>query len=169
MIVLGRITEPYGVRGWIRIHPFGDDPEVWGKMPEWWLGSNPDSQNPADWVAYDLRACRPHGKGLVAQLAECSDRNAAEAVQGMFIAAPREAMPATAENEYYWGDLVGLRVIGNDGVVLGTVRSLMETGAQDVVEVVDGETVRLIPFVGAYIGKVDVPAGELHVQWEADW
>ncbi|MFT4173734.1 MAG: ribosome maturation factor RimM [Rhodocyclaceae bacterium] len=169
MIVLGRITEPYGVRGWVRIHPFGDDPLDWGKMPEWWVGNKPDSVDPADWSARKLRACRAHGKGVVALLDGCDDRSAAESLEGLYIAAPREAMPAPAEDEYYWGDLVGLRVIGQDDAPLGTVRSLLETGAHAVLDIVDGDIERLIPFVGAYVQKVDIAAGELHVAWQADW
>ena len=42
MIVLGRIVAPFGVQGWVRVHPFGDDPLSWKKMPQWWLGTDPD-------------------------------------------------------------------------------------------------------------------------------
>jgi 16S rRNA processing protein RimM len=110
MIVLGRIVAPFGIQGWVKIHPFGDDPASWRKLPHWWLSRDADAPD-AQWKQYTLTACRPHGKGLVAALAEVPDRNAAEAIDGFFIAAPRDALPQPEENEYYWGDLVGLEVI----------------------------------------------------------
>lgn len=172
MIVLGRIVAPFGIQGWIKIHPFGDDPVSWRKLPHWWL-SRDDNAPDAQWKQYTLTACRPHGKGLVAALAEVSDRNAAEAIDGFFIAAPREVLPEPAENEYYWGDLVGLAVINEADEALGTVRSLLSTGAHDVLQVQDGEgkgaVERLIPFVAAYVLDVDLAARRIRVSWQKDW
>ena len=169
MVVLGRIVAPYGLHGGLKIQPFGDDPLAWRKMPQWWLGKNPDSQKPDDWQAFSLRSLREQGKGLVAAFDEVADRNAAEALDGWYVAAPREALPVPAKDEYYWTDLIGLAVVGNAGIALGKVRNLLETGVHDVLEVVDGDTERLIPFVGAYIKEVDLAAGEIQVDWEADW
>ena len=138
MIVLGRIVAPFGVQGWIKIHPFGDDPASWRKMSHWWLCSDDDAPAEA-WKQYTLTACRAHGKGLVAALAEVADRGAAEAVDGFYIGAPREALPKPAEGEYYWGDLVGLAVENEAGEAFGTVAGLISTGAHDVLQVREGD------------------------------
>lgn len=172
MIVLGRIVAPFGVQGWVKIHPFGDDPDSWRKMSHWWLSS--DDAAPADqWKQYTLTACRAHGKGLVAALAEVPDRSAAEAIDGYYIAAPREALPKPAEGEYYWGDLVGLAVHNEAGEALGTVKGLISTGAHDVLQVQEGDgeggVERLIPFVAAYVLDVDLAARTIRVSWEKDW
>ena len=127
MIVLGRIVAPFGIQGWVKIHPFGDDPASWRKLPHWWL-SRDDNAPDAQWKQYTLTACRAHGKGLVAALAEVPDRNAAEAIDGFFIAAPREALPEPAENEYYWGDLVGLAVINEADEALAVCKSHVPAG-----------------------------------------
>jgi len=168
MIVLGRIVAPFGVQGWVKIHPFGDDPAEWRKMSQWWLCA--DDMAPAEqWKPYALKACRVHGKGLVAALDGVADRNASEAVDGFFIGAPREALPKPADNEYYWGDLVGLEVINEVEKKLGKVEGLLSTGAHAVLQVKDGETERLIPFVAAYVGDVDLAAGCIRVTWGEDW
>ena len=172
MIVLGRIVAPFGVQGWVKIHPFGDDPASWRKMSHWWL-SRDDAAPDEAWTQYTLTACRAHGKGLVAALAEVPDRNAAEAIDGCFIAAPREALPKPAEDEYYWGDLVGLEVENEAGDTLGTVTGLLSTGAHDVLQLKDGEgekqVERLIPFVAAYVLDVDLAARRIRVAWQKDW
>jgi len=90
-------------------------------------------------------------------------------MRGQEIAVRREQLPAAEEGEYYWVDLVGLRVETLDGSELGRVDHLMATGANDVL-VVEGERQRLIPFVTGHIVKdVDLDAGVIRVDWQADY
>jgi len=168
MIVMGRIIAPYGIRGWVKIHPFGDDPLSWKTMPQWWL-CHDDKAPDSGWQAYPLKNCRFQGKGLVAALEGIDDRTAAEGLKGCFIAAPREAMPATADDEYYWADLIGLAVQNAEGEALGKVTTLISAGAHDVLQVNEGEAEHLIPFVPAYVDNVDTQAGVIKVQWQKDW
>ena len=168
MIVLGRIVAPFGVQGWVRIHPFGDDPLSWRRMAQWWLSAE-DGARDEHWKPFRLRSCRAHGKGLVASFEEVPDRNAAEAIAGHFVGAPREVLPEPATDEYYWGDLVGLEVVNEAGDALGSVSGLLSTGAHDVLQVQDGDTERLIPFVAAYVLEVDLAARRIRVAWEKDW
>jgi 16S rRNA processing protein RimM len=168
MIVMGRILAPYGVRGWVKIHPFGDDPLSWKTMPRWWLSSD-DTAPEAQWQARALKGCRQQGKTLVAAFEGIDDRNAAETLKGCFVAAPREAMPPTAKDEYYWADLIGLAVENAEGESLGTVSTLISAGAHEVLQVSDGDLEHLIPFVPAYVDAVDTAAGRIVVQWQKDW
>ena len=172
MIVLGRLVAPYGVRGWFKLHPFADDPAAWCSMSQWWLAA--DSEHaPERWQAYKLEQVREHGKGLIAKLVGIDDRTAAEALQGFYVGAPREAMPATDDDEFYWDDLVGLEVMNTKGESLGRVRSIISAAASDVLVVQEGEDdkkhERLLPFVGSVVLEVDVAAGAIRVEWERDW
>lgn len=168
MMVLGRIVAPFGVRGWVKIHPFGDDPLSWGKMPQWWVSA--DDQAPAaQWQPLQLSACRAHGKGLIAAFSEIPDRTRAEDFNGYYIAAPRTAMPNTPADEYYWGDLIGLAVVNEQAQPLGTVSGLLSTGVHDVLQLADGERERLIPFVPAHVLEVDLSHGRILVAWGEDW
>lgn len=169
MIVLGRIAAPFGVRGWVHVHPFGDDPVAWRRMKTWWLGVNPDARDEAAWTAYSLDDCKPHGKGLVASFMGVTDRSGAEKLEGLYLAAPREAWPNTEPDEYYWADLIGLTVLNEQEVRLGVVTGLVETGVHAVLQLADGEAERLIPFVSAYVKDVDLKAGCIRVEWGADW
>lgn len=168
MIVLGRIVAPYGIKGWLKINPFGDDPLAWREMPRWWICA--DSEAPAEaWRPMTLAGCRLQGRALVAGFAEVPDRTAAEALAGCYIGAPREALPETGKDEYYWADLIGLRVANREGVELGMVSGLLSTGAHDVLQVQDGDEECLIPFVAAYVDEVDRQAGLIRVDWQKDW
>jgi 16S rRNA processing protein RimM len=171
MIVLGRITAPYGVKGWLKLHPFGDDPERWQEISRWWLGS--DENDFSGWRAWPLQAMRLQGKGWVVKLTGVDDRNGAEQLVGQYVGAPRSALPATAQDEYYWGDLVGLAVVNEQQETLGHVAELIESGAHAVMIVKAGEgreaVERLLPFVGQVVKEVNVPAGVIRVDWQRDW
>lgn len=168
MVVMGRIVAPFGIKGWVKVQPFADDAPDWGEMPEWWLASSDDA--PEDtWKSYALRECKAHGNILVAALEGVDDRNASEALKGMFVGAPRSALPETTEDEFYWADLTGLAVVNTADESLGTVAGLMSTGAHDILQVVDGEVERLIPFVKAYVLEVDKVARLIRVDWQKDW
>lgn len=168
MIVMGRIVAPFGIKGWVRIAPFGDDPDSWTGMPRLWI-SRDDAAPDAAWQEVEVAECRTHGTGLIAAMKEVPDRNAAEAVKGWFVGAPREAMPEPGDEEYYWADLIGLSVCNKDGEALGEVAGLLSTGAHDVLRVVEGDTERLIPFVAAYVLDVDETARRITVDWQKDW
>lgn len=171
MIVLGRITAPYGVKGWLRLHPFGDDPDRWREIKHWWLGS--DEQDFSGWRAYALQAMRLQGNSWVVKLTGVDDRNGAEALVGTYVGAPRSALPATEPDEFYWADLVGLAVVNETQETLGRVIELIESGAHTVMVVREGEgkaaQQRLLPFVGQVVKHVDVPAGVIRVDWHKDW
>lgn len=164
-VVLGRLADPYGVRGWIRLYPFGDDPLAWRDMPVWWLAREGEA-----WRECGLKGLKQHGDGLVVALEGVDDRAAAEALKGVMVGAPRANLPATGDDEFYWGDLVGLAVLNSAGEKLGAVAGLIETGANDVLRVVaeDG-TERLLPFVAAVVLAVDKAGGVIRVEWGSDW
>jgi 16S rRNA processing protein RimM len=168
MIVLGRIVAPFGVQGWLRVHPFGDDPEAWRKMPQWWLSADVDAPA-ARWKVHGLEAVKLHGDGVVAKLEGIDDRDASEALGSCYFGAPRDALPPPAQDEYYWADLIGLAVVNMQDQPLGRVKSLIETGANQVLVVADGERERLLPFVEQVVRRVDVPEGVIRADWDRDW
>lgn len=138
---------------------------AWAKMSKLWLGSEG-----GPWREVGLKDLKIHGNGLVVLLEDVPDRNAAEALKGVLIGAPREVLPATDADEYYWADLIGLAVVNAAGEKLGKVAGLLETGANDVLRVVaDDQSERLLPFVEAVVLAVDKEAGVIRVEWGLDW
>lgn len=165
IVVLGRLADPYGIRGWIRLYPFGDDPLDWAQMPVWWMAREGEP-----WREVGLKGLKVHGDGLVVALEGVDDRTAAEALKGVLVGAPRNNLPVTDEDEFYWGDLLGLAVVNTAGERLGTVAGLIETGANDVLRVVaDDGSERLLPFVAAVVLAVEKEAGLIRVEWGSDW
>ena len=108
MIVLGKVAAASGLKGEVRVFPFADDPVAWSRMPFWWVGREGDA-GPL-WHQTKLTRCQVRNDLLIAQLACATDRTAAEALRGLLVGAPRDALPATDTDEYYWADLIGLEV-----------------------------------------------------------
>lgn len=167
MVVLGRITAPFGIRGWVKIQVFGDDPLAWAQMPSWWLGAQAAD---AAWQERPLAECKPHGKGLIARFDGIEDRNAAARLVRLYIGAPRESLPKTSRNEFYWADLIGLEVVNRAEERLGCVAGLVRTSAHEVLDVRDEDgSRRLLPFVATVIEEVDRAGRRIRVDWERDW
>lgn len=165
IVVLGRLADPYGIRGWLHLHAFGDDPLSWRQMPQVWLG-----REGGPWRDTGLLGLKAHGDGWVIQLDGVDDRTAADALKGVLLGVPRSALPQTAENEFYWADLIGLQVRNPAGESLGAVAGLIETGANDVLRVLAPDGVeRLLPFVDSVILTVDRQKGEILADWGLDW
>lgn len=172
-VVLGRINGLFGVRGWVKAYSHTRPVDNLLHYSRWFLGRIGE-RRPDIWRSFYVVDARPHGRTLIAQLADdagdvISDRDTAVALVDADIAVARADMPEPARGEYYWHDLVGLEVINRGGVTFGRVTAMMETGANDVL-VVDGDRRRLIPFVvGAIVDRVDIETGRMVVDWEADF
>ena len=159
---MGRIAAPFGVRGWIKVQPFTAAVENLLGYPAWWIGSG------GDWQEHAVKEAKAHGRAVIARLEGCDDRDAAARFRGKEIAVSRAQLPATKPNEYYWSDLIGLSVVNGAGQDFGRVTHMMETGANGVL-VVQGERERLIPFIADVIAAVDLEAGVMRVNWDADY
>jgi 16S rRNA processing protein RimM len=162
MIVMGRVGAPFGIRGWIKVQPFTRTVDGLLEHPAWWLGRD------GRWGKRKVEGGAVHGRSLIAKLEGCDDRKAAASLKGLDVAIPRSDLPANADGEYYWSDLIGLQVGNREGVALGRVVRLIETGASPVL-VVDGARERLIPFAQPVVVSVDVAGGTLTVDWGADF
>jgi 16S rRNA processing protein RimM len=163
-VILGKITGLYGVRGWVKVYSHTEPRANIVKYSPWLI-----RKPGADWQEITVRSGKAHGKGVVAQLQGVNDRDQAAQLMGAEIAVPRSQLPAAAEGEYYWADLVGLHVVNLEGVELGKVSHLMETGANDVL-VVKGERERLIPFLQPdVVTEVDLDTGRIQVDWDPEF
>ena len=163
MVPLGRIAGIFGVRGWVKVHSDTAPRDNILRYSPWYL------QRGEGWEPRKVLDGHTQGKGLVARLQGCEDRDQAAALHGCLIAVPRDRLPELEPDEYYWSDLEGLQVVSAEGVALGRVSHLFATGANDVL-VVKGERERLLPFLwDRVILEVDLEAGVIRVDWDPDF
>lgn len=159
---MGRISAPFGVKGWVKVHPDTESPGSLLAYKTWWIGRD------GDWREAAVAEAKVQGASLAARLEGFEDRDAAAALRGKSVAVPRSQLPQARSGEYYWADLVGLRVVNAESQELGRIEQILQTGANDVL-VVQGERERLIPFIASVIREVDPAAGVMRVEWSADY
>lgn len=161
-LIVGRISGLFGVRGWVKVFSYSQPRENILNYKQWYLRQG------TAWQVERLAQGQLHGKGVIAQLDGCVDRDAAERFVGCDIAIKREQLAPRESDEFYWADLVGCRVETVDGVELGQVSSLFETGANDVM-VVRGERERLLPFTENTVIEVDLEQRHILVDWDPEF
>lgn len=159
---MGRITAPFGIKGWVRVQPLTAAAGNLLGYPRWWV------QRGAEWQEVEVAESRAQMDAVVARLAGCEDRDAAARFRGAEIAVPRSQLPQTQPDEHYWADLMGLAVVNGESRELGSIVGILQTGANDVL-VVQGERERLIPFIADVIREVDHVAGVVRVDWSSEY
>jgi 16S rRNA processing protein RimM len=160
---MGRVMAPWGVKGALRIQPFGAGSGNLCKYSAWWVGK------PGKLGEIAVAECRAHGVYLVARFEGCDSPEQAGAYRGAEVALKREDLPEPAEHEFYQVDLIGLEVVNGQGECLGRVAGFITTGANDVMRVEHEGGERLVPARAEVIRKVDLAAGTVEVDWGADW
>lgn len=162
-IIVGEITGVFGVKGWVKVYSHTEPRENILKYSPWYLKKGDDVRQ------VELVSGKRQGKAIVAQIQGIDDRDQAASLNGWMIIVKGDQLPKAKQGEYYWKDLIGLTVITEQGVQLGKVDYLLETGANDVL-VVAGDRERLIPFIqGHTVLKVDLEAGEMLVDWDPEF
>ncbi|MFA6013879.1 MAG: ribosome maturation factor RimM [Gallionellaceae bacterium] len=165
MVVMGRIVGAQGILGWVKVQTFTEYLDGLLDYDEWYLGN--DKQ---PWRKVEVLEANVHGKILVAKLPGILDRTTAEQCKGLLVAVHRDSLPKQETGEYYWSDLIGMQVVNLTDETLGTVATLLETGANDVLSVRDAAGKELlIPFIASVIQQVNVAEKVIRVDWQADY
>lgn len=164
-VVLGRIVGIFGLRGELKVESFTDPREGICDYTPWLLKQGGPAGPMVERVVEEGRS---HGKGVVVRLQGVTDIDLARALVGAEVLVPRSALPPTAAGEHYWDDLEGMKVVTVDGVELGVVDHLFETGANDVM-VVKGERERLLPYIDGVIVAVDPERRTIRVDWDPEF
>ncbi|MDP1558588.1 MAG: ribosome maturation factor RimM [Nitrosomonas sp.] len=168
MVVMGHIIGPFGVQGLVKISPYTEHIDGLLGYSTWWLGKG-DGQ----WREMEVTNGHVNGNTLTVKLSKCADRTEAVQFKGMQIAIPRSQLQNLSENGddgYYWADLIGTTIINLQGEVLGKVTGLLETGANDVLQVQKpNDRERLIPYIDHVITEVDLKSLIITVDWSIDY
>jgi 16S rRNA processing protein RimM len=164
LVEMGYIANAFGIQGWVKIKvttEFSDSLDeysvIYLKMPN---GSVVSKKIETSFVRDDIYHAKFSG---------INDRDSAFALRGAVVAVDRAEFPNLDDDEYYWVDLLGLTVVNLDNDNLGTVTSLMETGANDVLVVKSDDKQHLIPFVAQYIIEVKQAEKQIIVDWGIDY
>lgn len=174
LVLVGHVSGAYGVKGWVRIRKYSQDADALLHAKTWWLDQSGDCRE------VDVMQAKGHGEDVVAQLMGVADRDMAEGLKGAAVQVRRAHFPSLDDDEFYWVDLIGLRVENLQGDLLGEVADLMDNGAHPILRVVAQAPVSeaapgqkkqevLIPFVEQFVQSVDKAGRKIIVDWESDY
>ncbi|WP_116475076.1 ribosome maturation factor RimM [Zobellella maritima] len=169
-VVVGQLGAVYGIKGWLKVNSFTDQPEGIFDYQPWLI------KDGKGWREVQVTGWKRHSNGLICKLADIDQREEAQALTGTDIAVGAEVFPALPEDQFYWRDLIGCQVKNTRGYHLGEVTQLMETGSNDVLVVkanandAFGQRERLIPFLEEQVIKsVNVQGKIIEVDWDPDF
>ena len=154
LVCVGAIAGSFGVRGEVRLKSFCADPEAIAEY-------SPLSDEAG--VSYTVTLTRSIKNGFAALLSGVDTKEQADALNGVQLFAPRDRLPDLGDEEYYHTDLIGLRVLDTGGTEIGTIRSVHDHGAGDLLEI-QGPGMRasvLLPFTRTCVPTVDLGSGKI--------
>jgi len=161
-ILIGEVSGCFGVKGWLKIFSYAQPRENIANYKNWYV----------DGILYKSVQAKKNSKLIVAKIDGVEDKESAQAFIGKTIEVDKADLKALSANEYYWHDLVGLTVVNQDELVFGRIKSLLETGAHDVIIVAPLDKQgreRLIPYLyGQTVVKVDLENKIMQVNWHED-
>lgn len=157
-VCLGKIASAHGVRGLVKILPYGDDPSLIEAL-------SPAYQGKHDTKTLGVRLKNPSGKYILAEIEGCTSKEQADALRGTELYYDRSALPALDEGELYYDDLIGLTV-REDDTEIGHVQAVDNFGAGDLLDIkpADGGPNFYIPYHDDYIIEANLDADLLHAR-----
>ena len=127
LVLVGHVSGGFGVKGEVRIHTYTADPMA--------LTAYGPLLRADGTLALTVTSARPTKDGVVARVKEIATKEEADALRGLKLYIPRDQLPEPEEDEFYLTDLVGLEARDPEGLVLGTVKSVQNFGADDMLEI----------------------------------
>jgi 16S rRNA processing protein RimM len=154
-VCVGAVAGSFGVHGEVRLKSFCAEP---GDIASYGPLSSEDGTR-----SWEVKLTRPVKNGFAAKLSGVVTKEAADALRGVRLYAPREKLPALPDDEFYHADLIGLEVLDTGGRLLGRVKAVLNHGAGDLLEI-EGAGMKqpaLMPFTRAIVPTVDLAAGRI--------
>ena len=154
-ICVGAIAGAFGVRGEVRLKSFTADPEAIAEYGP--LGTEDGTRT------FTVTLDRPVKGGFAARLSGIATKDQADALKGARLYAPRDRLPALPDDEFYHADLIGLAVFDTGGQELGRVKSVLNHGAGDLLEIHGSglKSTVLLPFTREAVPTVDLTSGRI--------
>ncbi|MCF8503608.1 MAG: ribosome maturation factor RimM [Caulobacter sp.] len=157
MIAVGRVAGAFGVRGEVRITAFTQEPLALARFRE--LKRQDGSPGLTVLSARDAKG------GIVCRCQGVETKEQADALRGLRLFIPREALPAPDDDEFYLADLIGLSVVNAEGETLGAIKSVQDFGAGDILEITPaaGGPTWYLAFTRETVPTVDIAGGRVVV------
>ncbi|MDG2396017.1 ribosome maturation factor RimM [Candidatus Thioglobus sp.] len=161
-LLIGQINGLFGVQGWVKVFSYAHPRKNILTYKPWHVKID------NEWTTIDVLNGRVQAKTIVANIKGVNDREQAREYIGLDVYIETSQLPKLAKGQYYWNQLIGLKVINTNDVILGEVSSMVATGSNDVM-VVKGKKEHWVPYIEPFLIKVNIDSQEIHVDWDENF
>jgi 16S rRNA processing protein RimM len=158
LFAIGRVVKPHGVKGKMKVEYFGEDLHLFSLYREVFIEGDKSRPEP-----YEIMEVIPHPPRLILRLKGIEKIEETEPLIGKEILIEKETLPELEEGEYYWMDILGMKVETQDGKRIGKVKEIFPTGANDVYIVEGKRGEILLPAIEEVIQSIDLKRGVMKV------
>lgn len=161
-VLMAKIGAAHGIRGEVRVKPFGDDPL---SFADYGVLTSKDGA-----TSFEVEKARVQKTVVVTKFRNVNDRNRAEELNGVELYIDRDQLPEPEEDEFYYSDLNGLAVVDQNGNNLGKIVAVQDFGAGDLLEIRPkrGRTF-YIPFTRDFVPDISLSEGLITAQLPDDY
>jgi 16S rRNA processing protein RimM len=158
-VTIGRILRPHGVCGEVRVLPLTEFPERFLSLQKVLVGDRGENRQ------YDVKGATLHGKAVLVRLYGVDSIEAAESLRGKDMMVPPSERVNLPPDHYFVYEVLGMQCFKSDGDLVGEVKQVLQTAANDVYVVEGADGVHLVPGVKAIVKEIDVAARRMVVDW----
>jgi 16S rRNA processing protein RimM len=160
---VGRFGRPHGIKGLITVHAFTEPRDNILQYPDWHMLIKGSAQS------LKINHIESNNKHILASVSGYDTRETVALLTNVDIVVDKKHLPALADDEFYWHELIGMQVTNKAGVDLGLVTEILETGTNDVL-VVEGVKKHLIPYLpDRHVISIDKIQSRILVDWDEDF
>ncbi len=156
---IGKIVKSCGLRGRMKAVSYLESNGKLQNLDEVYIGQGKDKTGPLK-----LKGIRSRGKSFFLEIEGVENLQSANAFIGCQVLIAADKPEKLPEDEYYWRDMIGLKVVTEEGHVLGVIESIFPTGSNDVYVCGGGEREILLPGIADVIRKIDIDRGMMVVR-----
>lgn len=158
MLQVGMITQTHGVRGEVKVFPTTDDVNRFKKLKQVILDTGKET------MPLEIQSVKFFKQFVILKFKGIDNINDIEKYKRCSLYVTREHAVALEEDEYFIADMIGMEVCTEDGNIFGTLRDVIETGANDVYVIENAEHGEvLVPAIKECIRSVDIEKGQMMI------
>jgi 16S rRNA processing protein RimM len=158
LIPVGKISSTHGIKGLLKLYSYSGNIETLQNSDAVYLKGKGGLIR-----EFTLKSVSAHAGGFLLALDGFCDIDEVQPLVGSELCLKRSQLPETAEDEYYWRDLIGLTVVTDQGEVLGKIADIFETGSCDIYVVKGNNKEYLIPAIADVVSEIDIPGSKMTI------
>jgi 16S rRNA processing protein RimM len=159
LLEIGRILRCHGLAGRLKVLSYIESQDMLDNLPEVFVG-----RRSGEAVPFSVEVVEPGRESFILKLGGIEDRDAAGKLIRSSVWIPSEKMQKLPEGEYYWTEIIGLRVVTEEGQALGRIEAVFPTGSNDVYVCRSAEKEILLPAIDDVVRKIDTTQGIMMVR-----